>query len=202
MLFSPHVESMVGDCPETLQAQEQAILDLVRVVERIDADDVGVTLLDAAGTALLTLTPPDAVPLQGRLWQLTTYRNADGVIVPAQDAPAFTLMFENAVNLSGQACDVYRASYSRDDRFLRLAGPVAVSRRLCANVSDAAAQQASAYIAVLGEVDSYRVDAESLLLRDETGRMIARFAAVPGVTQRPVTQRDDQLPPAPVPLLP
>jgi heat shock protein HslJ len=205
MLFSPHVESLLDDCPDILRAQEQAVLDLLRMVDRAAVADGRVSLNDHAGRPLLILAPPDRAPLQGRTWVLKAYRGADGIVVRALDAPAFTLLFEDAGNISGSACDGYRAVYQRSDRFLRLVGPVAVSRIGCAN-EDAASQGAD-YIAMLSQVDSYRVDTETLLLRDENGRMLAHF--VPADDAEPVAnglfgpaRGADNLPPAPVPLLP
>jgi heat shock protein HslJ len=205
MLFSPHVESVVDDCPDVLRLQEQAVLDLLRVVDRADLRQDEVVLTDGSGRLLLILGTPDRAPLQGRTWALKAYRRADGIVVPALPAPVFTLMFEDASNLSGRACDGYRAVYQRRDRFLRLVGPAAVSRVGCGD--DAALRQGEDFIAMLGLVDSYRVDTDTLLLRDGNGRMLAHFApaddaaaAADGVLAPP--RREDNLPPAPVPVLP
>lgn len=199
LLFSPHVSALLGSCPDTLQAQEDALLKLLGQVEALAPTGEQLALLDRNGEPLILLARPAAVPLQGRLWQLTHYRNGADVIVPALPDPAFTLRFDSATDLSGSACDQYRARYQRDAAGLRLVGPLAASRFGCRD-APAAARQDADYLAVLGTVASYRVDSRSLLLRDADGRMLARFGAVTdGMAAVPAT---DRLPPAPVPLLP
>jgi len=205
ILFSPHVEALVDDCPEVLRQQEQAVLNLLRVVDRAGIAHNVVTLTDRAGLPLVTMGAPDRAPLQGITWALKAYRGADGIIVPALASPAFTLVFEDAGNLSGSACDGYRAVYQRSDRSLRLVGPLAVSRLGCAD--DAAARQSEDYIAMLRQVQSYRVDAQTLLLRDANGRMLAHFvpldeAATDARGNFTPPRGEDRLPPAPVPLMP
>jgi heat shock protein HslJ len=203
LMFSPHVASMLLDCPETLMAQEQAVLGLLGLIERFVPSNDGLTLMDASGKTLITLVRPDAVPLQGRVWRLTTYRDGNGTIVPALATPTFSLEFVDASNLIGQACDTYRAVFTRDEERLSLVGPVAVSRRGCAG-SDASTQSID-YLAALEAVKSYQVDLRRLLLRDLNGRMLARFE--PMDDQTPIQsatagQGTNNLPLAPKPLLP
>ncbi len=210
LLFSPHVASVIGDCPPTLRAQEQTVLALLPAVTRLRRADAGLLLLDADGQPLLTLTRPQTSPLQRRIWVLLAYRNRDDTIVPALPEPRFTLRFDNATRLSGRACDEYRGGFVRDEeRFLALEGPLAGTRFGCRE--PAVNRQAEDYLAVLGQMDSYRVDAQSLLLRDADGRMIARFAAMddsPAAAEQdafrtaPATTAPRALPPAPTTRLP
>lgn len=201
LLFSPHVAALQRDCPDTLQAQEQTLLRLLARVEGLAPAGEQLALLDRDANPLVILTRPATVPLQGRLWQLTHYRNREDVIVAALPAPAFTLRFDSATDLSGTACDPYRALYTRDATGLRLVGPLAASRLGCRDLPPAARQDAD-YLAVLGTVAGYRVDAHSLLLRDADGRMLARFRAVPADGGMAAVPAPDRLPPAPVPRLP
>lgn len=207
MLFSPHVSSLVRDCPDVLRTQEDAILDLLRDVDRVSLsdDDERLTLRDPSRQRLLIFGYPDKAPLQGHAWQLDAYRNQDGVVVLMPPSPAFTLRFEDAGNLSGHACDDYRAGYERDDSSLRLVGPIAVTRTGCD--SSVAGRQGVDYLAVLGGVASYRVDRDELLLRDGDGRMLARFKVMRELTAHATEnansrRRADNLPPAPMPLVP
>jgi heat shock protein HslJ len=206
LMFSPHVASMLLDCPETLMAQEQAVLGLLGVIERLIPSTDGMTLADASGRTLMTLTRPDAVPLQGRIWRLLTYRNGNGTIVPALPTPTFSLEFVDGSNLIGRACDTYRAVFTRDEERLSLVGPVAVSRRSCSGSDDASRQNAD-YLDALEAVHSYQVELHKLLLRDLNGRMLARFEPMDEQDQTPspsaiTIQEADKLPFAPKPLLP
>jgi heat shock protein HslJ len=176
LLFSPHIASMLGDCPATLRAQEEAVLALLPAVTRLRTEAEDLILMDAERRPLLTLRRPETSPLQRRIWVLLAYRNLDDLIVPALPTPRFTLSFDNAAQLSGRACDDYRGGFVRDERFLRLEGPLAGAKLGCAD-APAASLQAEAFLRVLSMMDSYRVDDRSLLLRDVDGRMIARFAA-------------------------
>jgi heat shock protein HslJ len=204
LMFSPHVASMLLDCPATLMAQEQAVLGLLGTVERLVPSTDGLTLVDGSGRTLITLVRPDVVPLQGRVWRLITYRNGNGTIVPALATPTFSLEFVDASNLIGQACDTYRAVFTRDEKQLSLIGPVAVSRRGCAG-SDDASRQNTDYLTALEAVQSYQVDLRKLLLRDANGRMLARFEPMDDPTLSPSATADrgaDKLPLAPKALLP
>ena len=189
LLFSPHVSSMLGDCPQVLASQEQTLIALLYRVARIDSlapiegEAPGLALLDDGGETLVTLQAPDAVPLQGRRWRLIAYRDRDAMIRPALPEPVFTLWFEDATNLAGVACDRYSASFTREDRFLRLLGPVATSRFGCEQ-SAVARQQGDAYIDALSQMEAYRVDGDTLLLRDRDGRMLARFQPLEAEQQR------------------
>ncbi len=177
LLFSPHIASVVSDCPPTLRTQERTVLALLPAVTQMRQSDDELVLLDADARELLTLVRPETAPLQRRVWVLLAYRNRDDTIVPALAKPRFTLRFEDATRLSGVACDEYRGGFVRDqERFLALEGPLTGTRFGCPD--PAATRQAEDYLAILGQMDSYRVDAQSLLLRDADGRMIARFAAL------------------------
>ncbi len=176
LLFSPHVASTLGDCPPTLRAQEQAVLRLLPDVARHAQQESRLLLLDSAGRPLLSLKAPTASPLQLRRWKLLAYRDREDRIVPALAQPDMTLRFDGASHLSGRACDEYRAGFTREGRSLVIEGPVAGTRFGCP-ASDAATRQAEDYLRALTQIDSYRVDDSSLLLRDADGRMLARFAA-------------------------
>jgi heat shock protein HslJ len=191
LLFSPHVGSMLSDCPTTLRTQERTVLALLPEVARLRADDDGFALLDAEGQPVLTLQAPATASLQRRSWRLIAYRDAEGTVVPALPKPAITLRFDNAAQLSGRACDDYRGGFVRDARFLRLEGPLAGTKLGCAG-DGPASRQAEDYLRALTQVDSYRVDAASLLLRDADGRMIARFSALGPADSTP--QSDAPLP--------
>ena len=203
LIFSPHVASLLLDCPDTLLAQEQTLLSLFAAVERISTLTDRLNLVDATGQTLLTLTRPKAVPLQGRTWQLKAYRDANGAIVSALPTPAFSLEFISASNLEGRTCDTYRAVFTRDEQNLSLVGPVAVSRQGCPD-SEAASRQGIDYISALEQVRAYQVDTEKLLLRDADGRMLARFEPADDdfATDPAANGSDTKLPVAPKPLLP
>lgn len=201
LLFSPQVESTLRDCPNTLLVQEEAVLNLLRQVEGFAPKGWQLALLNADGGTLILLAPPTATQLQGQAWRLTTYRNAADVIVPALPEPTFTLRFDSPTDLSGQACDAYRAAYRQAQDALQLLGPIAAGRFGCVGRPDASAQGAE-YLAVLRQVAGYRVEATSLLLRDANGRMVARFSALPPANGLAGAAVPNALPPAPVPRLP
>lgn len=203
LIFSPHVASLLLDCPDTLLAQEQTLLRLFAAVERISTLSDRLNLVDASGKTLLTLTRPEAVPLQGRIWQLKAYRAANGAIVSALPTPVFSLEFIDAGNLEGRACDTYRAVFTRDEQNLSLVGPVAVSRQGCRD-SEAASRQGTDYVSALEQVRTYQMDTEKLLLRDADGRMLARFEPADDdlATGPGTNSRGNELPFAPEPLLP
>lgn len=207
LMFSPHVASVLAECPATLLEQEQTVLELLNSVQRITPLGNRLALLDGSGETLMTLMRPSAIPLQGPVWQLTAYRNRAGAIVAALPEPKFNLEFIDGGNLLGRACDTYRAVYTRDEQRLRLVGPVATTRLICPE-SEAASQQGNDYLSALEQVRGYRVDQHKLLLRDTDGRMLARFEQTEPGNPRPEAvpldneRARDNLPPAPRLLLP
>jgi heat shock protein HslJ len=175
---------------------------LLGAVERFGALSGRMALTDASGITLLSLIHPAAVPLTERTWRLTAYRNGDEAVVPALPAPVFSLEFDGAGNLSGRACDTYRAVFSREDQQIRLVGPIATSRQGCAG-SEQASRQGIDYLAALAKVDRYQIAGNTLLLRDADGRMLASFKEI-GDDSAPKSDASngDNLPAAPVPRLP
>jgi len=202
LIFSPHIGSLLRDCPETLMAQEQAILGLLGAVERFGALSGRMALTDASGITLLSLIHPAAVPLTERVWRLMAYRNAQEAVVPALPAPVFSLEFNGAGNLSGQACDTYRAVFTREDQQIKLVGPIATSRQGCTG-SEQASRQGIDYLAALAKVDRYQIAGNTLLLRDADGRMLASFKEIDdAAASTEEASKRDNLPAAPEPLLP
>ena len=73
-----------------------------------------ITLLIIFGTVALTACGSRSGNLEGHLWQMTSYRNADGEMIETLPDVKSTAEFKDG-NLSGKAaCNTYNGSYQVD----------------------------------------------------------------------------------------
>lgn len=87
------------------------------------------------------------------------------------------LRFDARGQISGSdGCNPYLSGFIRNGTALQF-GPLASTRPSCTE-TDGRAEQAAAYLALLGRVRQYRRDAEQLILLDATGTPLVYLRAV------------------------
>ena len=113
--------------------------------------------------------------LEDTRWKLAQL--GDQAVVPGVTPQEATLSLDAATHrLSGSTgCNRASAGYTLDDGVLRLT-PVVTTRMAC---SAGAMGQESAFVTMLGKVVLATVVGQQLELRDGTGKLIARFDAMP-----------------------
>lgn len=113
-------------------------------------------------------------PLEGTLWQLTGYTNADGEMIEALPDVASTATFEDGTISGSDGCNNFNAGYTVDGESLTVM-PGASTLMACAPPVDA---QAAGFNAALAQAASYSIDGTTLTLADAEGTVLATFEAV------------------------
>jgi heat shock protein HslJ len=175
--FSPNMASTMMACPPPLMAQEQAVTKALQAVRGFALEAERLVLADAGGEPLLTLTALVPPSLTGTEWRLTAYNNGKGGVVSVLEGADILLTLGDDGRFSGRACNTYRGGYSLDGASLQIQGPIASTKMACPGPEGTAAQE-SAYFAALERVAAYRLEADTLTLRDADGAALARFQAV------------------------
>ena len=108
------------------------------------------------------------MPLEGTAWLLDS---SPGIDVPAGASPSMTFSEGRVAGSTG--CNRFTGPYSTDGDRLEL-GTIASTRMACAPPLMALEQ---AYLEALGRVARWRIESEALMLSDEQGEELLRFAA-------------------------
>ncbi|HTF96469.1 MAG TPA: META domain-containing protein [Cellvibrio sp.] len=117
-------------------------------------------------------TNPVATEFLNTYWKLTVLNDTEVTVVENQQEPHIVFDADNRVSGS-DGCNRLMGTYTRENDQLDL-GEIAGTKMACAQ----GGEQADAFIKVLEKVKAHSIHADQLELRDETGLVIARFAAV------------------------
>ena len=111
--------------------------------------------------------------LTGNSWKLVELYGVQEIAVDNNEL--FTITFEPAEHkVSGvAACNRYFGTYSEADVRKLTLGQMGTTRMMCRNM-----QQESEFLKMLGEVDSYTIDGDMLILQKD-GEVISIFQALP-----------------------
>jgi heat shock protein HslJ len=126
------------------------------------------------------------LPLSEHLWILAAYEDEDALpeaTVSAHFGPA------GRVTGSG-GCNSYTAEYEAGDEELSV-GAVVSTRRFC-DLPEGVMEQEAAFVNLLGQAASYRIEDEGLVISDGAGREVLRLAAA--ITGEVVSRQPDPLP--------
>ena len=168
-------------CPEAVMQQEAAILSALQNVTDYRYTPDRLELIDATGAGVLGFArvgaASEADGLDGRRWQLDRYLDAQGALSVPLPETQLDLRFDARGQISGSdGCNPYLSGFIRNGTALQF-GPLASTRPSCTE-TDGRAEQAAAYLALLGRVRQYRRDAEQLILLDATGTPLVYLRAV------------------------
>jgi heat shock protein HslJ len=138
---------------------------------RIPLAAAGALLAAAWLAGCAAMTPAaDPPPLEGTAWVLATLPGGDPV-----DGVAATLRFEQGRASGSDGCNRYTAAYQSRGGRLEVAAATAASTRMAC--PPAVMRQAAAFMAALGDVTSYRVEAGRLILSSADGAVRATLAS-------------------------
>ena len=163
--------------PADVMALESAYMAALTNVRSYRMDAGKLVLLDAAGTDLVVLSPAGSATLEGTLWQLTGYRQGDGVSSLVLGTEITATLADGTV--SGTAgCNQYTAPYTRDGDMLTV-GPAASTRMACMEPAGVMEQE-TAYLTALSAAATYAVERTRLTVYDAAGAMLLTFVATSG----------------------
>ena len=128
---------------------------------------VALLLLTMAGCGEDSAAAPDPAALRGEAWVLASGVDVEGW---EQAAPSATFTEKQVSGSSG--CNRFNAAYTVDGEALTL-GPVAGTEMAC---PDPAGAVEEAFHAALGQVAAWRMDGQELVLLDDDGNELLRFA--------------------------
>ena len=125
-------------------------------------------LISALLTACAAISPPDKTPaLDGTNWVLTAL---PGRVMIAESF--VTLRFEDGRVNGSDGCNRYSGTYTASDMQLQFDGNMVTTMMACA---DPLMEQASAYMAMLAQVRSYRIAAGQLILLSADDALLANL---------------------------
>lgn len=116
-------------------------------------------------------SPTANLPLEGTLWQLSSYVGPEGGELQVPAGLAATARLEGGTVAGNGGCNEYSGSYTLDGDALTF-GPVASTRMACLGPGDALE---TAYFAALDRVATYVIDDVTLIMKNADGDAIATF---------------------------
>jgi heat shock protein HslJ len=114
--------------------------------------------------------------LEGRLWQLESYRAGDGNVVSVIRGTETTIEFRDG-QLSGNAgCNGYFGSYEVDDNSLTV-GPIGMTEMYC-GAPQGVMEQEAAYLAALQSAASYQILDDQLQISNADAETVLTYTAI------------------------
>ncbi len=159
-------------CPGLLQDQESAVLSDLGKVATASQHGTSLTLADSSGATLLTYEQA-ASDLEGTSWQATGINNGTGGVQSDADTSSVTATFGADGTLSGNGgCNTYSATWVVSDPDGLTVGPVAATQMACDLI-----ETEQRYFQALEQVATYRIEGDTLTLRDAQGSTQLTFTA-------------------------
>lgn len=160
--------------PEGVMDQESNFLANMQNAATYKVAGGKLEIFDAEGTLLLAFQELQPTALVDTPWSLVMYNNGREAIVSTIADTNITANFAPDGQLSGTAgCNNYSAGYTLDGDKMTI-GPVATTRKMCAE-PEGVMEQEAAYTAALGMVRSYKVEMNTLTLFGDTGNIVAQY---------------------------
>lgn len=184
--FGPYETSGGGDlgfgelastmmaCLEAVMDQEQAFL---LALDSVDAYSIAGTSLEMrSGGEVMLLFQAIPTSLANTAWRLLELNNGNEAVVSVVADTEITAAFTEDGTMAGSSgCNSYRATWSADRSSVEI-GPPMGTRQTCPG--EGIMEQEARYLEILGQVATYRIDATTLDLFDETGARLLSFTRV------------------------
>ncbi len=163
--------------PQGLMNQEAAYLTALDSVAAYTFSGDELSLLDEKGRTVLVFSRGDfsaPTELTGRTWRLTHFDNGMGKILPVVDGTTVTAYFDHEGFLRGSAgCNAYATTCNANGETLDI-GIVDVTQTFCSRPTGIMQQEAT-YLSMLKQADTYEIDENHLVIRDNEGNTILIF---------------------------
>jgi len=167
--IGPNGASTLMACPEPASRLAAFFNAALARVQSYRLDGQSLVLRDAGGATLASFAA-QGTELAGTTWRVTAYNNGQQAVVSVKTGSTITLAFMPERRVSGSGgCNNYSGSYTAAMGQLSI-GPVAATRRACAETEGVMAQEA-AFLRALETVASARRDGQRLELRTSSGAL-------------------------------
>lgn len=165
--------TLIG-CPDDINNQEQAFLEALAATDTFRLEDNTLTLRDASGDTVATLTELEPAALVDTAWQLTYVNNGEGALVGIVEGTSITATFQEDGALNGSAgCNTYMTSYEVDGDAISIE-PAASTRMAC---EEEVMDQEFAYLTALEQAASHELGVDTLTIRAADGAALAYYIA-------------------------
>lgn len=159
-------------CPDPAGAQETAFVNALNRTSSYRLSGDTLTLRNASGNDLATLTKLVPSALVDTNWVLTYYNDGEGTVQGIADGTMITANFLADGTLNGSAgCNNYQTTFETTDDTMSIE-PAASTRMAC---DQAIMDQEAAFLLALEHVEVYQLGAGTLALRTADGQMLAYF---------------------------
>ncbi len=154
--------------------QEKAVLDALPKVAAATPAGSNLQLADAEGALLMVYTPGTTTVI-GSSWVASGINNGKEAVVSSDQTSAATAEFGEDGTVTGTGgCNTFTAPYTLDGSDGIVIGPIASTRKACPEpVSTTEAQ----FFAALEATTTYRLEGDTLTLRDAQGATQVTFRA-------------------------
>ena len=119
-----------------------------------------------------------ASDLEGVLWRMVSYRNADSEMVQSFPEVKSIAGFENGQVTGNTGCNNYNGTYDVDGNRISF-GPMASTLMACPPPET---EQEQGYLSALGMVSTFAVDGDNLEMMNEAGEVVLAYEAMESVS--------------------
>jgi heat shock protein HslJ len=160
-------------CSPAINAVEGAYLTALDTTDAYTLDGDTLTLL-AGGREVAVLTRQTSPSLVGPTWQATAINNGKEAVVSVVSGTRPTAAFDDDGRITGDTgCNTFNGSYEIDGEGAIGIGPLASTKKACAD--EQASAQEAAYLAALQQATVYRFVDGTLELRNDDGALQVSF---------------------------
>jgi len=160
-------------CAEPLMSLESAYMDALGKMTTFTVGDSLVLTGDGVSLTYGATPAPEALPLTGTVWSLTSIAEGDAVSSVLADSKTTATFDASGSTVAGSAgCNTYNGSYTEGGNGALSFSALASTKMMCAD--DVMAQE-TAFLAAMGTVASYQIEGAQLQLLDDSGAMLLGF---------------------------
>lgn len=166
------IASTMMACPDPAGAFERDFLAVLATTATWEVVDQSLILRDRSDRPILMLRPVVEPSLIGAEWSATGVNNGKGGVASLVADTVITATFGEDGPLFGSGgCNRYRGRFTVDGARITI-GPLATTRMACPGP---VMEQEAQYLAALGRATTWRIDGDTLELRDDDGALQVSF---------------------------
>lgn len=161
--------------PEGVMDQEMEYLAALEMAQSFQFEDQQrLILLDAEGRRVVDYKEARTFALDETLWNLQSYNDGNGGLVPILEDTEITANFDQEGNISGSSgCNNYSSTYQVDGDQISIEMLIMTTMACPEEIMD----QEAAYLKALQKAASFQILGTEMVMRDEQGEELLRYEA-------------------------